>query len=314
MPRDVMAETDSHREQLRQVITSALAILGRPRTKVRFDFTRTKMIYPGGMLLFLAYLQLMLLHFPGRVKARCFPQSLAAQLMRHFGVADQLGVAPAGSQPHHESVVNWRYLTGDFADGEKIAELIDGYRRDTSAKLPDGLYDVLAEALTNVRHHAYPADTDVPESMRRWWLFARYVAPKDDQPGNLFVAVYDIGVGIQHSMRTQLRSGEIALDKTDEVLKLLGIGAGKRLDRLLLERAVEHPRSSTGLSFRGRGLPEMRDFVLATNAGRLYIISGNAQYTCLGGSSAGSVANSQKLFNGTLILWSIPLEHTEVRS
>ena len=136
MPRDVMAETDTHREQLRQVITSALAILGRPRTKVRFDFTRTKMIYPGGMLLFLAYLQLMLLHFPGRVKARCFPQSLAAQLMRHFGVADQLGVAPAGSQPHHESVVNWRYLTGDFADGEKIAELIDGYRRDTSAKLP----------------------------------------------------------------------------------------------------------------------------------------------------------------------------------
>jgi len=216
--------------------------------------------------------------------------------------------------PTHESVVNWRYLTGTHAEGEKIANLLKSYQEQTSVAPPEGLYDVLNEALINVRHHAYPKDTLVPEDMRRWWLFARFNEPTDSRPGNLYIAVYDIGTGIQNSLRVKLQADEIVSKVKDELVKWLRLGRTYTLESLLLKRAVEHPRSSTGLPFRGLGLPEMRDFVLQTNTGRLYIISGAAQYSCLPADNVSDCISCNPAFPGTLILWSIPLERKELAS
>jgi hypothetical protein len=239
---------------------------------------------------------------------------MAAQLMHHFGVAERLGINLSTSTPNHEAVVNWDYKTGTQADGSAISEMIAGYRKFPHAEIPDGLYDVLTEALTNVRHHAYPSSDSTPEELRRWWIFSRYVEPENDNPGVLFIAVYDLGVGIQNSMRSKLRKGEIALEATDELLGWSGWkGSKKKLERLLLERAVEHNRSRTGLSFRGNGLPEMKDFVLHTTTGRLYIVSGHGQYSCVAVNGSSACVGCDDQMPGTLILWSIPLQHRERR-
>lgn len=318
VPKFLAAEDDSLREKIYQTINTAHSALRGKRVKVRLDFSGTKKIYPGGMLLLLAHLHLLTEQYPGRVSARCPPHSLAAQLMNHFGIAGRLGIADQSSRPTHDSVIHWRHCTGVTADGQPISELLDSYRSHTHADLPEGLYEALTEALTNVRQHAYRSENRVPDSLQRWWLFARYVEPEGGTPGNLYIAVYDMGSGIPRTMKGRLQREEIVLASTDELFGWMGWRAGhKKLERLLLKRAVEHSRSSTGEDFRGKGLPEMREFVLQTRAGRLCIISGSAQYVCNPAATnpaatVSTCTSTSQPTLGTLILWGIPLQRKEL--
>lgn len=309
VPIQIAADREQDRGPLLRLLNSILMALDRPATKVKLDFSRTVRMLPGGMLLLLAYLEMLLDDKPGRIVAKCGSGSLIAQLLRHFGLADKLGIPAASSAPRHESVTSWRYLTGMVADGASIAKLIQSYRALTAAEIPEGLYEGLTEALTNVRHHAYPATGSVPENLRRWWLFARYVEPKGDTPGNLFIGVYDIGVGIQTSLRSRLSAKEKALEFSGWFEDVVGatFGSSKTLDKRLLEAAIEGTRSSTGLVFRGNGLPEMRDFVRSTKSGRLLILSGGSQYVCLAESQKSATYSCSEPILGTLLVWSMPL-------
>lgn len=307
-PNKISADRDEDRGRLLQALGTLMEALKFRSARVKLDFSRTVRMFPGGMLLLLAYLELLLEQHPGQMRASCTPGSLIAQLFHHFRLGGRLGISPARNQPRAESVVGWEYLTGTVADGDSIASLLDRYRQLTTANIPDGLYDVLSEALTNVRQHAYP-DGGLPEALRRWWLFARYVEPAGDEPGNLFIGVYDLGIGIQASLRDKLTAGERALDYLKWLTEKFGAEAGptRALDRALLETAIEGTRSSTGLSFRGNGLPEMRDFVLSTESGRLLIISGQSQYVCSARSQQSTTTSCQEPIFGTLIVWSVPL-------
>ncbi|MEH3087692.1 MAG: hypothetical protein PGN26_14425 [Xylophilus ampelinus] len=272
IPRLLVAERFENRKELHAAIWSGHQHLNKgPGSRVKFDFSKVEKVFPGGMLFLLAHLELLSELYPNRIRASCTPNSVCAQLFCHFGNSRLLG--STRTKVSHESVKNWHYRTGTHADGQKIASLLDHYRTITSVEPPENLYDVLAEALTNVKHHAYPAYSETPEMLKRWWLFSRFLEPTGTRDGSLFIAVYDLGVGIPDTMRRRLRAGELIHDKADELLKIFGSDAGGNLDRLLLQRAIEHPRSSTGLSHRGKGLPEMRDFVLTTKTGRLYIVS-----------------------------------------
>lgn len=312
LPEFLLAEEYENRLKLKKRLDSAIEALRQPRRRVKFDFSRTRKCYPGGTLVLLAYLELLNESYPRRVKAACQPKSLVAQLLCHFGIGGALGIPIGRSRPEHESVVNWRYLTGTSADGTKIHELIESYRQSISAEIPEGLYDVLTEALTNVRHHAYPEDLQIPDSMKRWWLFSRYNEPTGTSPGNLYIAVYDLGVGIQTSLRKKLRLSEKFAEIKDELFGAIGMDEhAQSADRLLLKHAVDHNRTSTGLAFRGKGLPEMKDFVLSTASGKLHIISGEAQYVCMAENKSADAFGCKDTFMGTLILWSIPLQLKE---
>ncbi len=311
VPKDLASETEELRFKIHDCVFAAMAALQDGR-RVRLDFTHTQRAYPGGMLMLLAYLELMLESFPSRISAVSPRGTLITQLLQHFGFAERLSMNCGGIPPSHESVLNWRFSTGTQADGEKITALLDAYKAVSASEIPEGLYDVLAEALTNVRHHAYPVDDDTtPESLRKWWLFSRYTAPTAEKMGSLYIAVYDIGVGIQASLRKKLTAGEIVLDKADDLLEVLRIGDANHSERLLLKRAIEDERSSTGLSFRGNGLPEMRDFVMGTDSGRMYITSGKAQYTCIAATKKSEAFGCSSAIPGTLIVWAIPLGASE---
>lgn len=305
VPPRLVAETEEERSAILQCVYGALDLLNAGK-RVRFDFTRTVKAFPGGLLVLLAYIELMLEIFPSKITASVPHGSLISQLLQHFGFAQKLGCT--GTAATHESVVKWKFLTGTQADGVKISELLATYKAVSDAEIPLGLYDVLAEALTNVRHHAYPeGKSDTPERLRKWWLFSRYEIPTRDKPGRLFLAVYDLGVGIQQSLRAKLNTGEIVLDAADGLFRLIKLGDTLNIERVLLKRAVEEERSQTGLSFRGNGLPEMKDFVMGTTSGRMYIISGSGQYTCSSADGLSEAFGCKMALPGTLILWSIPL-------
>lgn len=312
VPEHLLAERFEDRSKILDILWSALNVLGSTKSKVRFDFSQVKRCYPGGMLMLLAFLELLVDSFPNRVSARCPPGSMSGQLLNHFGLGAKLGVSAVACAPKHESVVNWHYVTGTKLDGSKISELLRKYEQLAGTEPPEGLYDVLGEALTNVHHHAYPESSKLPDVLRRWWMFSRYEAPRDDSPGNLYIAVYDIGEGIQNTMRAKLERGEMLLEAGSDIAQLLG-GSWKVLDRRLLERAVDHERSSTGLANRGKGLPEMRDFIKSAEAGLLNIISGYSQYSS-NIQSATPVVSWPARILGTMILWSIPLYKQGVKA
>lgn len=211
----------------------------------------------------------------------------------------------------HASVTGWKFATGSSADGEKIREHIAEFASQVTSSLPDGLQNALCEATTNVKHHAYPVEADVPESLRRWWIFSKCKAPLLGQGGDLYLAFYDIGIGIQDSLR---RNPQGWSERMQETMRAIGLLSGKGQDRELLRLAVEHTRTVTGLPFRGKGLPEMKEFAASTPGGKLTIISGHAQYTFQANSEEATVSKCDQGILGTLILWNLPLSWKEPTS
>ena len=235
VPSNLLAERYSDRSKILDILWSALNVLGNTNSRVKFDFSRVERCFPGGMLMLMAFLELLVDSFPNRVTARCPPGSMSGQLLNHFGIGSKLGVSSTACHPRHDSVVNWHYVTGTKLDGSKISELLKKYKELSDAEPPEGLYDVLGEALTNVHHHAYPDKSATPELLRRWWMFSRYDSPGADGPGSLYIAIYDIGEGIQNTMRKKLSTGELILNLGESVSEVLGFNL-KVLDKILLEK------------------------------------------------------------------------------
>lgn len=312
LPSSLMAERIEARVLIGQTIHSVLQRLHGSAAQIRLDFTKVQRIYPGGMLMLLASLELMCEAYPGRISASVPRGSLAAQLLHHFGYASRLRVPSNGNAPRHKSVIDWQFATGRLAEGAKIKEHLDSIASQVGEVLPEGLYDALSEAMVNVQHHAYPAEGAVPEALRRWWVFSKCRRPTQTEPGTVYLAFYDIGVGIQASLRARLRGlTEHALDALERALGTIGLSDGLGQDGNLLRVAVEHNRSATGLPFRGKGLPEMREFAARTIGGRMTIISGKGQYTFAAESGQAMVSKHDAAILGTLILWNLPLTWQE---
>jgi hypothetical protein len=309
IPAILTAEKLEHRLKILDVIRQIDDRMSVGGWRVKLDFSRVQKIFPGGMLLLLAALQQRTQNHPGKVVARCPPNSMAAQLLNHFDMADALGVPHC--QPTAHSVVSWRHLSGTHADGQELKELLDHYRTTTEAQIPDELFAVLSEGLTNVRQHAYTASTTTQNEWKRWWLFARCAEPSGMQNGNLYIAIYDMGVGIPATLRQKLEKKEIAFDWWDQMLQAVRLSEGTKLDQRLLQAAVEDRRSQTGQPHRGNGLPEMREFAVSTEGGRLHIVSGHAQYSLIGGKNDGQITRFEQKFPGTLLLWGLPLTTKE---
>lgn len=310
IPAILTAERPEHRLKILDVIKKIDERMSLGRWRVKLDFSPVQKIFPGGMLLLLAALQQRAKEYAGKIVARCPPNSMAAQLLSHFGLADILNMPHC--QPKADSVVSWRHLSGTHAEGKELKQLLDHYRTRTQAQIPEALFAVLSEGLTNVRQHAYSASCITPKEWQRWWLFARCQEPTEIRHGTLYIAIYDFGVGIPATLRQKLERKEIFLDWWDQTLKTVGLSENMCLDQRLLRAAVEHRRSQTGQRHRGNGLPEMREFAVTTEGGRLHIVSGNAQYSLLGGKDDGQTMRFEHKFPGTLLLWSIPLHLKEV--
>ena len=95
--------------------------------------------------------------------------------------------------------------------------------------------------------------------------------------------------------------------RLDPLLKNLDITNGCGQGSQLLRLAIEASRTRTGLSFRGKSLPEMKEFAASTAGGRMTIVSGAAQYSCRAHNGAAALSKCERPILGTLILWNLPL-------
>jgi hypothetical protein len=266
----------------------------RPEKRLFIDFQNTQHFVADGTLLFYAEL-CRLLHYRPTAQVRCNrPRNeRAKQVLRQIGVYELCRHTYRG-KPTHKDVVHWRVARGHMVDASQYAETIEAHEGRLAEPLVEGIYRGLAEAMTNVCHHAYihrredGLDHHGPSD---WWVFSQ---AKD---GHLFVALCDLGVGIP-----------VTLPKTNPSMfsRLKAITGIEPLDGKCILAAVEDSRSRTGKRERGKGLGEIIRAVSGATGGRAVVFSNRGYYMLNDGKE--SHGNYRDNILGTLISWCVPIQ------
>jgi len=204
-----------------------------------------------------------------------------------------------------------RMRTGRTHDPVAINDLVESLKLLFPASdHPDqaktmGLFGALTEAVGNVVHHAYPANgTYIAPHVGRWWM----TGAVDRDAGWTAAAVYDQGTTIPVSLPdwanypgVKRRVIEVA-----QRLQLTHEAGSPRWDGHAIEAAVEESSTSTGLSGRGHGLAQMREFVDACQDGRLRILSRYGEVV-FRPNQRPYVNHHRAPISGTLVEWSVLL-------
>jgi hypothetical protein len=158
--------------------------------------------------------------------------------------------------------------TDDFI--EPLAELLDAGMSDEESRVALG--GALIDAIENVKYHAYPNAQSGYEKVRNCWWLSGSVSKNDRR---LTISLYDQGVSIPGSMTLS----EVWKSTFEAFHRLSGkfIPDGQKYDAEALRWALS-PETSTKLSHRGKGLPNIKEMVSNRPEGRLMILSRKGRY------------------------------------
>jgi len=181
---------------------------------------------------------------------------------------------------------------------EGISELVV----DTfGSEMPELMYlrSAISEAITNVQHHAYPADHDFRfRHVDRWWA----TASTDKDNGSLKIVFYDQGASIPITY-PRMSLGREVLSFLDKIVSR-GVGSEFRDDAAYIEAAMTYGNSKTGSPERGEGLPQMKASIDHFGRGRLRIYSRSGVCTYEPNQAISRSAYAGTV-GGTLIEWTI---------
>lgn len=257
---------------------------------VVLDFRNTTQLHPCGTLYFVANLEALLEAYPTKISGKRPKDDVVEQLFQHIGLLQRLGQV-ARLEITAANVVNWHYAAGIDASTNAFKSLLETHEVAMGGLVKRSeLYDCMSEAVTNTRKHAYPKKGEE----NRWWMFSQ--ADGD----TLSVAICDLGIGIPQSLisKPELR---------DYLRKLLMIGNPIKRDKTLIKLAASTSRTSTGLAYRGKGLPQMLDFIKNGTVGGFRVLSGHGCYN-YDAAECREKSFAYKLpTRGTLVQWTLPL-------
>ncbi|HLF96298.1 MAG TPA: hypothetical protein VI457_04065 [Methylococcaceae bacterium] len=202
-----------------------------------------------------------------------------------------------GAARHNRKIV--KYIKGRCGDDQKTRVLKENITQIVGNKIKKWtfLHSGSSEAIVNVSHHAYPKENGYSEIDKNWYLTASYNTIKRE----LKVVFYDQGIGIPKSLP--------ASDLWEKALEFLSIFpiAERKKDEVLLKAAVELDRTRTEESDRGKGLPDLLEFIRQRCDGYLSILSlkGLFKLEIKGGVETVRSEHFEHPVNGTLIIWSV---------
>lgn len=195
-----------------------------------------------------------------------------------------------------------KYIKGQCGDAAKTRQLKHEITEIIGDKIKKWTFlsSGLSEAITNVTHHAYPETSGYHEDDKNWYLSGAY-NPKTKE---LKVVFFDQGIGIPRSLPAS-SIWEVVADW----LKIIP-AVDRMKDEMLLKAAVEIDRTSTGDSDRGKGLPDMLEFIKQRGEGYISILSQHGLYKHTQNGNAVRTKSERFLnpLNGTLIIWKVSLD------
>jgi hypothetical protein len=289
-PEEFSLNSESDRHNLISFVENIDLALRKSTSNVYIVFSKTKKLHPSGTLYFRAHISRFIELHPNRISCSYPVDDIVGQLFQHIGLLTKMGLSDRYSI-QADNVKYWHSVEGNKADTRVFQELLDSYANELAKPMKTGLYDSMSEAITNCVQHAY--ETIPQERMEhKWWMFAK----KTDN--NLTVAIYDLGIGVAESLRIK--------PELMDYLKGL-IWRSKKSDIRLLKLAVGSYKTRTQLTYRGKGLPEMLDFIKQTTVGGLMIHSNHGAYFYSADSGREIVKSYSEPLIGTLVQWTLPL-------
>lgn len=270
--------------------------------RLMINFTTLQQIGPAAALVLAAELDCwrQSAEFPIRIRDVSRWNQDILRLLDQMGLFDLVKVANRPSLPEvsQSSVYFIRFKSSDLADG-RFAQELRADLEEVIQGVPDWkrLYRGLTEAMTNVKHHAYPkerAQISHPEN-RRWWMFGAY----DAQRCLLTCVLYDRGVGIPATLPLKH-----PMEHINSILAKLGVR--ESTDAALIVAATELGRTRTSRLYRGRGfgLADIKRLVTESSHGKLRIMSGSGRYV-FEGEDPGERSSLPSPIGGTLIEWEV---------
>lgn len=276
------------RKPLFQLIDDLHLALNQGRSVI-INFSRTKHLLPDGTLYFVANLDRAINEHPDKITCNYPADNTVEQLFQHINLLPRMGRSPR-LKITADNVRYWHFVSGTSArDVSEFTQLIDECKINFDSEASMSIYASLSEAVTNTIHHAYPilnVHKDVP---RPWWMFAQRI---DDV---LTIAICDLGIGIAESLKRKP-------EWKDYLLRW----HNKTRDKKLIEAATGR-RSSTKLPHRGRGLPDMLNFVRTSQIGGMIIHSNRGAYSYDVLTHTDRAIDVTPTLPGTLIQWTLSI-------
>lgn len=261
---------------------------------VCIDFSATKEVIAGGMLLLFSELVRLKDIYPSAVM-RCIPpkSNKVAEVLQHLKIFGLLNYE-SSVVPKRADVVTWRTASSSSVDGEQIGTVLESYKVLQRVQEKE-LFRGATEAVMNAVNHAYTearGDDLPPPAEEKWWMFCR----EDEE--SLVMAVCDLGIGIPRSLPKK------HLDELIREAMRKFSGGLVRDDAKLIQAAMEINRTRTDKRGRGKGLPDLKK-IIDKAGGSLRIFSNRGMLKYENGVYRRK--NYDKSIKGTLILWKIPL-------
>jgi anti-anti-sigma regulatory factor len=192
-----------------------------------------------------------------------------------------------GTDPITQNKDNIQIVSGENSD-TSVAKLMSDFvskKAGISIRECSFIYIMMIELMSNTYKHAYSNKQRI--LFPRWYCFAEY-----DGNNSISFTFMDTGDGIPATVRKNFA------EKID-ILKLKG-------DSKYVTSALNGDfRTSTELSFRGKGLPKIREFCAQSKIQNMRIITNHADVTVF---KAGYSTNNLSIpLRGTLYYWQIDI-------
>lgn len=262
------------------------------------DFSKTKLISPPAMLLFIAEIDRIrqILGKDFDIVLSRIAHDNVRQVLVQIGFFELCNLIPPkiSSSELADNVRHWHFAAGERVndDTNKAFEAIEGRITPEARK---GIWRGLSEALVNSVQHAYvqPRGTAGPDlKFGRWWMFT------EERDGKLTVAVCDLGIGIPRSL--PLNWSESILSQIRAKLKL---ASGP--DVTALRMALEVGQTRTGDSHRGKGLPQIWQAIRGSPGASILIHSNRARLVWNGNDDCEYERECEESINGTVVIWTV---------
>jgi hypothetical protein len=167
-----------------------------------------------------------------------------------------------------------------------IASLFAKGSNDPALRLQ--MASAVTDAVENVRGHAYPEGWFKPRlSVPRWW----FTGAVDQAASRVTLAIYDQGITIPSAL--PLKWDLKLLARSFKQLFSLDFDADNpKNDGPAIDMAMQLAASSTGLPYRGKGLPKILEIIRSCPEGRLRVVSRSGE--CIYGADGSKVINTHE--------------------
>jgi len=290
----------------------------KPRRPARllngyYDFTTMEQCSPSAALILASYYDVVRSvqgwDIPLIEVARWSPN--VRSLLHEIGFFDLLELKPTSTSPLTRSIKLVEFRTGAVVAREDASDLTETLANMLVSTVPGidltgdvgrsfmQLFGALQEATENTCDHAYKG-MDIAPNMKRWWITGAIDAEKR----HMTLAVYDNGWTIPATLRNWEQYGWIQrrLARARQMLNFRG--EEEELDGVKMRLAMDVPRSSTGMSHRGKGFPAFKFVVEQSRSARLRILSRRGEFIYEKGKRPQARALKTAL-NGTLVEWDL---------